>query len=149
MDPAALVLEVTESVFVEDNDRVIQMLTDLKSLGLQLALDDFGTGFSSLGYLRRFPVDQVKIDGTFVVDLGKDPATTAIVRAVTELAHVLDLQVTAEGVESERQRSEVLSVGCEFAQGFLFARPMSTTDLMANLSAGPDVVLQVPGRASV
>ncbi|MDQ1605099.1 MAG: hypothetical protein QOE01_2944 [Actinomycetota bacterium] len=149
MEPAALVLEVTESVFVEDNDRVIQMLTDLKNLGLQLALDDFGTGFSSLEYLRRFPVDRVKIDGTFVVDLGKDPATTAIVRAVTELAHVLDLQVTAEGVESERQRSEVLSVGCEFAQGFLFARPMSTTDLMANLSAGPDVVLQPPRRASV
>jgi EAL domain-containing protein (putative c-di-GMP-specific phosphodiesterase class I) len=84
-----------------------------------------------------------------VVDLGKDPATTAIVRAVTELAHVLDLQVTAEGVESDRQRREVLSVGCEFAQGFLFARPMSTTDLMASMSAGPDVVMQLPGRASV
>ncbi|RYV50945.1 putative bifunctional diguanylate cyclase/phosphodiesterase [Pengzhenrongella frigida] len=133
MDPAALVLEVTEGVFVADGDRAMGVLGDLKLLGLRLALDDFGTGYSSLSYLRRFPVDIVKIDQSFVADLGRDPAASTMVAAITHLAHDLDKTVTAEGVETAAQRDEVVSVGCELAQGFFFARPMPALELSARL----------------
>src|SRR4029079_17142939 len=89
MDPGALVLELTESVFVEDHDRAFTVLSNLKAMGVRLALDDFGTGFSSLSYLRRLPVDVVKIDRTFVSDIDEGPASGAIVKAVVDLAHVL------------------------------------------------------------
>jgi EAL domain-containing protein (putative c-di-GMP-specific phosphodiesterase class I) len=134
MDPSALVLEVTEGVFVEDGDRAMNVLADLKGLGVRLALDDFGTGYSSLSYLRRFPVDIVKIDQSFVADMGRDPAASTTVAAVTHLAHDLGKMVTAEGVETEAQRDEVVAVGCELAQGFFFARPMAAADLAAQLN---------------
>ncbi|HEY8720459.1 putative bifunctional diguanylate cyclase/phosphodiesterase [Pengzhenrongella sp.] len=133
MDPAALVLEVTEGILVEDGDRAMRVLRELKALGVRLALDDFGTGYCSLTYLRRFPIDIVKIDQTFVADIGRDPASSAIVAAVTSLSHVLGMHVTAEGVETEEQREEVVSIGCELAQGYLFARPMTARDLALEL----------------
>jgi EAL domain-containing protein (putative c-di-GMP-specific phosphodiesterase class I) len=144
MDPAALLLEITEGIFVEDGDRALSVLLELKALGVRLALDDFGTGYSSLGYLRRFPVDIVEIDRSFVADIGNDRVTEAIVSVVTELAHVLDLHVTAEGVETEQQAAEMIRIGCEFAQGFLYARPMTNTALRAHLAGSEGPALHLP-----
>ncbi|WP_165372759.1 putative bifunctional diguanylate cyclase/phosphodiesterase [Pengzhenrongella frigida] len=134
MDPAALVLEVTEGVILEDNGRGMRVLHDLKTLGVRLALDDFGTGYCSLSYLQRFPVDIVKIDQTFVVGMGQDAVTSTIVSAVTRLAHELGMTVTAEGVETEAQCHEMREVGCDLAQGYLFAHPMSARDLVVRLA---------------
>ncbi|MGV8967776.1 MAG: putative bifunctional diguanylate cyclase/phosphodiesterase [Cellulomonas sp.] len=134
MDPGALVLEMTEGIFVEDGDRTMSVLGELKNLGIRLALDDFGTGYSSLSYLRRFPVDIVKIDQSFVADMGRDPSASTTVAAVTHLAHDLGKLVTAEGVETAAQRDEVVSVGCELAQGYYFAHPMNAREFAAQLA---------------
>jgi diguanylate cyclase (GGDEF)-like protein len=130
--PAELVtLEITESVFVQDARRAVIVLRDLKRLGVRLALDDFGTGYSSLSYLKRFPIDIVKIDQGFVEDVAQDRSTHAIVAAVVELAHALDMAVVTEGVENAEQRDEVAALGSESCQGFYFARPMSAASLEA------------------
>jgi diguanylate cyclase (GGDEF)-like protein len=133
MDPAALVLEITENVFIEDIERATTVLAELKQLGIRLALDDFGTGYSSLTYLRRLPIDVVKIDQSFIADIGLEQSGVTIVSAVTHLAHALGFAVTAEGVETDRQSDEVLALGCEYAQGFLYGRPMSAADLVTSL----------------
>jgi diguanylate cyclase (GGDEF)-like protein len=135
MDPGALVLEMTENIFIEDTERAMTVLADLQELGVRLALDDFGTGYSSLSYLRRLPIHIVKIDQSFIADIGNDPDGGAIVAAVTELAHVLGLAVTAEGVETVVQRDQVSAIGCEFAQGYYYARPMPTAEIAARLAA--------------
>ncbi|MEW6472583.1 MAG: EAL domain-containing protein [Actinomycetota bacterium] len=134
LEPSALCLELTESVLLEDVDRHIRTLLDLRSLGVRLAIDDFGTGFSSLTYLKRFPVDAVKIDRSFVAGLHIDASDTAIVRSVVELAHALSLQVVAEGVERPEQLEALRAMGCDTAQGFLFSRPQPTTALSAWLA---------------
>ena len=100
------------------------VLTELKELGLRLALDDFGTGYSSLSYLKRFPVDIVKIDQSFITDLIRDKSSYAIVSKTIELAHLLDLAVICEGVETVEQHRAVASLGSDFCQGYFFARPM-------------------------
>ena len=123
MDPAALCLEVTESAVMDDVEAAIGILGELKSLGVKLALDDFGTGYSSLAYLKRLPLDIVKIDRAFVAGLGRDLEDTAIVAAVMGMAHALDLSVVAEGVETESQLAGLRRMGCEYAQGYYFARP--------------------------
>jgi EAL domain-containing protein (putative c-di-GMP-specific phosphodiesterase class I) len=123
LDPSSLTLEITESVAMEDADSTLTNLRELKRLGVQIAMDDFGTGYSSLSYLKRFPVDQVKIDRSFVDGLGHDSDDTAIVRAVVTLARALNLQVTAEGIERPDQLAHLRSLGCERGQGYLFARP--------------------------
>ncbi|MDQ6697484.1 MAG: EAL domain-containing protein [Actinomycetota bacterium] len=128
-EPRALTLEITESVFIEDSGRALVVLQDLKKLGVTLALDDFGTGFSSLNYLQHFPVDIVKIDRSFVENLGRNTTTSAIVRAVVDLGHALGMTMVAEGVETADQYREVRAVGCESCQGYYFARPMSADDL--------------------
>lgn len=128
-DPGQVTLEVTESVFVEDAERALIVLGDLKLLGVTLALDDFGTGYSSLSYLKRFPVDVVKIDQAFIADLARDAASAVIVSAVVDMTHVLGMTVVAEGVETTEQHSQVLALGCESYQGFHFARPMPSHDL--------------------
>jgi len=133
MDPTALVLEITENVFIEDIERASAVLADLKELGIRLALDDFGTGYSSLAYLRRLPIDVVKIDRSFIDDIGLAPSGATIVAAVTDLAHALGYAVTAEGVETARQNEEVVALGCDFAQGFLYGRPMSEVEFVARV----------------
>jgi diguanylate cyclase (GGDEF)-like protein len=133
MDPHALILEVTENVFIEDTARTMSVLTSIKELGIRLALDDFGTGYSSLSYLRRLPIDVVKIDSSFIADIGHPANGGAIVAAVTNLAHVLGLAVVAEGVETQFQRDEVSAMGCEFAQGFFYAAPMPASAIGAHL----------------
>jgi diguanylate cyclase (GGDEF)-like protein len=137
-DPAVVTLEVTESVFVQDSERALVVLNELKRIGVKLALDDFGTGYSSLTYLRQFPIDILKIDQTFVADLGNDPASHAIIASVVELAHMLGMTVVAEGVETARQHDRLASLGCDSCQGYYFARPMSADNLVELTDQGAD-----------
>ncbi|HET9771748.1 MAG TPA: EAL domain-containing protein [Acidimicrobiia bacterium] len=128
-DPQRITFEVTESAFVHDTARALGVLHGLKDLGVRLALDDFGTGYSSLEYLKRFPIDIVKIDRKFVYDLEVDPTSHAIIYTIVELAHVLGMTVVAEGVETAEQHRQLASIGCDFCQGFHFARPMAHDNL--------------------
>jgi diguanylate cyclase (GGDEF)-like protein/PAS domain S-box-containing protein len=123
IDPATLCLEITESAVMESGSATTAQLRALKSLGIRLAIDDFGTGFSSLAHLRRFPVDVLKIDGTFVAGLGHEPQDASIAAAVISLAHALGLDTVAEGVETEEQLTILRSLGCDLGQGYLFGRP--------------------------
>jgi EAL domain-containing protein (putative c-di-GMP-specific phosphodiesterase class I) len=124
-----LCLELTESVFMEDVDYFAKTLTSLKALGVQLAIDDFGTGYSSLSYLKRFPVDAVKVDRAFVDGLGTDPHHSALVAAIVAMADALDLEVTAEGVETAGQLASLKKLHCRRAQGYFLDRPMPANDL--------------------
>jgi diguanylate cyclase (GGDEF)-like protein/PAS domain S-box-containing protein len=123
LSPAALELEITESTAMVNADRSIALLKELRALGVRIALDDFGTGHSSLNYLRRFPIDRVKIDREFVNEIEVRRSSRAIIAAVIAMAHGLDLQVTAEGVETEAQVAFLREHGCEEVQGYLFGRP--------------------------
>jgi diguanylate cyclase (GGDEF)-like protein len=123
LDPRSLKLEITESVVMQDVESTLATLHALKALGIQLAIDDFGTGYSSLTYLKRFPIDTLKIDRSFVDGLGQDAQDTAIVRSVVALAKTLNLSVTGEGVETVEQQTHLEGLGCDLAQGFMFARP--------------------------
>jgi diguanylate cyclase (GGDEF)-like protein len=129
LEPSALKLEITESVAMHDAESTIETLESLKSLGIRLAIDDFGTGYSSLSYLKRFPVDTLKVDRSFVDGLGQDSQDTAIVQSIVALAKALGLSVTGEGIETDLQRQLLRDLGCERAQGYLFARPCPATDL--------------------
>jgi diguanylate cyclase (GGDEF)-like protein len=128
-DPKLLTLEITESVFIQDSDRALIVLNDLRRLGVKLALDDFGTGYSSLSYLKQFPVNIVKIDRAFIADLGREPTSRLIVSAIVRLAHSLHMTVVAEGIESESQFDEVVALDCDSYQGYFFARPTSADAL--------------------
>lgn len=125
IDPAHVILEITESVAMEGAESSVEILTQLKSLGVKLAIDDFGTGFSSLSYLKRFPVDMLKIDKSFVDGIAFAGPDKAIVQAVIALGHALGLQVIAEGVETPEQVAELRELGSELGQGFYFSRPLS------------------------
>ena len=127
-----LELEITESVLLADAEAVVACLHRLRELGVRIALDDFGTGYSSLSYLRRFPFDKIKIDRSFIREIG-DPDTAAIVRAVAGLGARLGTVVTAEGVETATQLEQVRNEGCTEVQGFLFGRPLPETDVRAFL----------------
>jgi diguanylate cyclase (GGDEF)-like protein/PAS domain S-box-containing protein len=129
LDPSRLCLEITESVLMDDVVSSIEALLDLKDLGVRLAIDDFGTGYSSLSYLRRFPVDVVKLDRSFIAGLGVDPAATAIVAAVVNLAHALGIVVVAEGVETEAQLVALRALRCDRAQGYYWNRPLPADEL--------------------
>ncbi|MFJ7332899.1 putative bifunctional diguanylate cyclase/phosphodiesterase [Streptomyces sp. NPDC101116] len=123
--PGSLQLELTESVLVRRDDRLDRVIRSLKELGVRIAVDDFGTGFSSLRYLRDFPVDILKIDKTYIDDIPRDPRQAALVRGIVSLARTLGLQIIAEGIEQRRQRDLLTAMGCRFGQGYLFARPMT------------------------
>jgi diguanylate cyclase (GGDEF)-like protein len=121
--------EITESVFLEGSDTTLRLLHALRALGVRIALDDFGTGYSSLSYLQSFPFDKLKIDRSFIQNLLTRRGAPAIVRAITELAHALDMEVTAEGVEETAQLTELRTYGCSSVQGYLFAEPMTASDV--------------------
>jgi diguanylate cyclase (GGDEF)-like protein len=144
MDPTTLILEMTENIVIEDSARAITVLADLKTLGVRLAIDDFGTGYSSLSYLSRLPVDIVKIDQSFIADIGLARRGGAIVTAVTHMAHALGLTVTAEGVETPAQQTAITRIGCESAQGYFYAHPMPAADSAAHLSAHPTTPPHLP-----
>ncbi|MBA8827062.1 diguanylate cyclase (GGDEF)-like protein [Saccharopolyspora lacisalsi] len=124
--PAGLLtFELTESSVMADPDRSLPVLRRLRALGVVLAIDDFGTGYSSLAYLRQLPVDEVKIDKSFVLGMGTDLSDMAVVRSIVELGHSLELSVVAEGVEDDASRDQLVRMGCDTAQGYLFSRPLS------------------------
>jgi EAL domain-containing protein (putative c-di-GMP-specific phosphodiesterase class I) len=132
-----LCLEITEAALMEDPTRGLSVLEDLRRLGVVLAIDDFGTGYTSLAQLRRLPVDVLKIDRSFVDGLDIDPDDTAVASAIITLAHSMDLRVVAEGVETRRQLTELRRLGCDGAQGYLFARPAPAEQAAALRSPYP------------
>ena len=138
--PRALTLEVTESVFVQDSERALFVLADLKDLGVKLALDDFGTGYSSLRYLMTFPVDIVKIDRSFVAELRRNPTSHTIVAAIITLAHELGMSIVCEGVETAEQRDELARIGCDSIQGFYFGEPTSAANIDARIQSDADTI---------
>lgn len=133
LSPNRLEIEITESVFLDGQDHVQQMLHMLRAMGVRVALDDFGTGYSSLSYLRSFPFDKIKIDRSFVTNIADDPSAAAIVKAIVDLATALEMETTAEGVENDGQLAQLEQQGCSTLQGFLFGRPLTidaATDLL-------------------
>jgi diguanylate cyclase (GGDEF)-like protein len=124
VEPSDLHLEITESSLMDDPDAALTAMTELRDLGVRLVLDDFGTGYSSLAYVQRFPIAMLKVDRSFVADLGADGAGAAIVAAVTNMAQGLGVDVVAEGVETEEQATLLQALGCGYAQGYLYSRPM-------------------------
>lgn len=133
--PELLTLELTESGVMSNPQRALPILRELHALGVILAVDDFGTGYSSLAYLRQLPVDEVKIDKSFVLGMGTDLGDLAVVRSIVELGHSLGLTVVAEGVEEDMARDQLESMGCDVAQGYLISRPLSEQRLEAWLRA--------------
>jgi diguanylate cyclase (GGDEF)-like protein/PAS domain S-box-containing protein len=124
LEGSSLILDVTETVYVRVLAGNTAMLDRLRGLGVRFSIDDFGTGYSSLSYLKRLPADAIKIDQSFVKGLGKDVEDTAVVRMIIELAHTLSLEVIAEGVETEKQATLLKEMGCDFAQGYHFSKPL-------------------------
>jgi len=124
LDPHRLELEVTEGILLNDTEETLAILSELRAMGVRLAMDDFGTGYASLGYLQRFHFDKIKIDRSFVENLGVDPNAAAIIRAVVGLCDSLGMQINAEGVESAGQLSMLRSHGCHEVQGYYYWRPM-------------------------
>ena len=131
--PHKLKLELTESMLLGDIEDAVQRMEQLKKQGVGFALDDFGTGYSSLSYLKRLPLDQVKIDQSFVRDVLSDPNDAAIVRTILALAKSLDLQVVAEGVETAGQLGFLRLHGCDGFQGYLFGRPVPVHEMDAHI----------------
>ncbi|MCH1626512.1 sensor domain-containing protein [Ferdinandcohnia quinoae] len=125
LDPTYLELEITENMVMQDVHKAIDVLQQLKELGVWISIDDFGTGYSSLNYLKDFPVDTLKIDRSFIYDIDKNPSSVALTKAITTLAHDLKLKVIAEGVENYKQLSMVKQFSCDVVQGYYFSQPLS------------------------
>ncbi|CCH89177.1 Diguanylate cyclase/phosphodiesterase with PAS/PAC sensor(S) [Modestobacter italicus] len=134
LPPQLLVLEITETALMHDPDTVLDTLRALKALGVSLAVDDFGTGYSSFTYLKRFPVDELKIDRSFVAGLGTDTSDSAIVASCINLAHAIGLHAVAEGVETSTQRTALLKLGCDLAQGYHWSPGLPAEDLTSWLT---------------
>ncbi|MGA2737790.1 MAG: EAL domain-containing protein [Bryobacteraceae bacterium] len=138
LEPSALRLEITEGVLLDDHEAARDILSRLKLLGVGLKIDDFGTGYSSLAYLARLPFDTLKIDRSFTVQLQGGDCNSEIVKSILDMAHTLGMEVVAEGVEDNDQIARLISMGCEFGQGFFFSRPVSADDADVLLAAMMD-----------
>ena len=137
--PEQLVLEVTESVLMENPEQVNSALTELRALGIGISVDDFGTGYSSLSHLQEFPADVLKIDKSFVDKLNvSEPGASAVVASIIGLAHSLNLEVVAEGIEREDQLDRLSELGCDYAQGFLLSRPLDREQSQAFVEVSRD-----------
>jgi EAL domain-containing protein (putative c-di-GMP-specific phosphodiesterase class I) len=123
-NPRNLKLEITESMLLDNLEETIAIMTELKSHGITFSLDDFGTGYSSLAYLKRLPLDQLKIDRAFVRDMLENTTSSAIAQAIVSLSRAMDLSLMAEGVETEEQRACLARLGCHSFQGYLFSPPV-------------------------
>jgi EAL domain-containing protein (putative c-di-GMP-specific phosphodiesterase class I) len=148
MDLSYLELELTESILMQSGESG-EVLGRLTEMGVNLALDDFGTGYSALSYLRRFPIDRIKIDRSFVNDIDTNQSDAALARAIVGMAHGLNMQVVAEGVETDAQLDLLKHYGCDEAQGYLLARPMAAAKIaaMAPAAKTESRVVAIPGLA--
>jgi len=131
LPPGALTIEVNERVLVEEDGLIVERLAELHRLGVRMAIDDFGTGYASLAYLRRLPLDIIKIDPSFVAGLGQDDTLTLLTKTVVQVGRDLGLRVIAEGIEQPRQLTALREMGCCYGQGFLVARPMDASGVEA------------------
>ena len=139
LDPAALLLEITETALMSDADATVARLGALKALGVSIAIDDFGTGYASLGYLRQFPVDALKIDRSFIASMSDAPESGVLIQAMVALAHALGLGTIAEGIEDAPQLESLRAQGCQRGQGFLVSRPVAPDEIVALLGVAQPV----------
>ena len=144
LEPGALMLELTESVLLRQDERVVSDLTELKAIGVKLAIDDFGTGYSSLSYLRELPIDVLKLDKSFVDGIAVSGQRLALAEGIVQIARTLQLEVVAEGIESEVQRDLLIAMGCQFGQGYLLARPMAAYQAESLVRIGSRLVPSLP-----
>jgi EAL domain-containing protein (putative c-di-GMP-specific phosphodiesterase class I) len=135
LDPKSLILEITESIVLEYTEAMVSQMERLKTLGVRLYLDDFGTGYSSLSYLQRLPLDGLKIDRSFVSQLGSNEQSNAIVEAMIRVTQVLGLRVIGEGVETVEQRAALRAMGCDEVQGYYFSKPMDAAAIVSLIPA--------------
>jgi diguanylate cyclase (GGDEF)-like protein/PAS domain S-box-containing protein len=148
LEPGALMLELTESVLLRRDERVVSDLTELKAIGVKLAIDDFGTGYSSLSYLRELPIDVLKLDKSFVDGIAVSEQRLALAEGIVQIARTLQLEVVAEGIESEVQRDLLIAMGCQFGQGYLLARPMAAYQAESLVRIGSRLVPSLPRQVS-
>ena len=148
LPPDLLNLEITESILMENTDSSIMKLSHLREMGVHLSIDDFGTGYSSLSYLHRFPVGTLKIDRSFIHEIGPETKKLEFVRTIVSLAHHLNLNVVAEGVEEALQADQLRLQGCEFGQGYYFSRPISRQATLELLVEEAKQVQEKPLRTS-
>lgn len=137
IEPQRLELEITETALLDDHHGAAEKLSALKAFGIRIALDDFGTGYSSLCYLQHFPFDTIKIDRSFIKELTASSTSSAIVEAIITMAHAMNMEVVAEGVECHTTLSRLRSIGCDTVQGYAIAMPQSADDFVALLHAHP------------
>jgi diguanylate cyclase (GGDEF)-like protein/PAS domain S-box-containing protein len=145
LDPRLLELELTENILMHDLNQVVVQLQQLSDLGITISIDDFGTGFSSLSYVKRLPLDRLKIDQSFVRDVASDPSDRAIIAAVVNLAHSLRMEVVAEGIETVEQLEYVRLVGCDAVQGYYFGKPMAAAQFEDFIARAKCVAAQAVG----
>lgn len=139
LDPKYIKLELTEGTIMENAEENIKMLYKLRALGINLSIDDFGTGYSSLSYLNRFPVNELKIDQSFISGILQEPSNLAIVKAIIAMVHSLGLHVVAEGVETKKQLAIIQSLNCTEYQGYLFSKPIQAKEFQKLLSLGMEI----------
>ncbi len=120
-----LEIEITESLFLENEQKTLKSLKQLRNMGVDIAIDDFGTGHSSLNDLKKYPISRLKIDQSFIRDIEQDKSDAALVKSIIAMAHGLDMRVVAEGVETEGQKTFLLNHHCDVLQGYLFSKPLS------------------------
>jgi diguanylate cyclase (GGDEF)-like protein/PAS domain S-box-containing protein len=147
--PSALMLELTESGLLHRDERINSDLAELKDAGVRLAIDDFGTGYSSLSYLRELPIDVLKIDKSFVEGIASSGQRLALAKGIVEIARTLEIDVIAEGIETEEQRTLMAGMGCRYGQGYLLARPMTWEQAQVLLRSGQGLVPELPPRRAV
>jgi EAL domain-containing protein (putative c-di-GMP-specific phosphodiesterase class I) len=138
-------LELTESVLLNRDEQVHSDLTELKLIGVRLAIDDFGTGYSSLSYLRELPIDVLKIDKSFVDGITASPQQLALVEGIIGIAQKLELDVTAEGIETDAQREMLIAMGCHYGQGYLLAMPADADQTEALIQRRQPLITELPG----
>jgi len=144
LPPSALMLELTESVLLRRDERIHSDLTELRAIGVKLAIDDFGTGYSSLSYLRELPIDGLKIDKSFVDGIAVSDQRLALAEGIIRIARTLQLNVIAEGIETEAQRDLLVSMGCRFGQGYLLAMPVEADQAEALVRIGRSLIPELP-----
>jgi EAL domain-containing protein (putative c-di-GMP-specific phosphodiesterase class I) len=148
LDSRALMLELTETALLRRDERLHSDLAELKAIGVKLAIDDFGTGYSSLSYLRDLPIDVVKMDRSFVEGIAESDQRLAVAEGIVQIARTLRLEVIAEGIETEEQRSLLRSMGCHYGQGYLLAMPMPARQAEELVRSGLSTVTPVPAQGA-